>query len=200
MSYSKFRPFQYALISVVFTFSVILTTGCTQERSNWQNHIENYDMEDIEYLFLEKGESITFNYTEHFADTPITIDKFEARSGDESVFTVNGNTITAVGIGKATMPVNLYSKAENTYYYTTAATVYVTAKEDSRLTEIDSAQDLADIRKDLDGYYILKNNIDLSELGDWNPIGNLPIRKGLHPEAMLFEAFLSIRMDIRSKI
>lgn len=49
MSYSKFRPFQYALISVVFTFSVILTTGCTQERSNWQNHIENYDMEDIEY-------------------------------------------------------------------------------------------------------------------------------------------------------
>lgn len=100
MSYSKFRPFQYALISVVFTFSVILTTGCTQERYNWQNHIENYDMEDIEYLFLEKGESITFNYTEHFADTPITIDECDARSSNESVFTVNGNTITAVGISK----------------------------------------------------------------------------------------------------
>lgn len=189
MSYSKFRPFQYALISVVFTFSVILTTGCTQERYNWQNHIENYDMEDIEYLFLEKGESITFHYTEHFADTPITIDKFEARSGDESVFTVNGNTITAVGIGKATMPVNLYSKAENTYYYTTAATVYVTAKEDSRLTEIDSAQDLADIRKDLDGYYILKNNIDLSELGDWNPIGNLPLDESTSPGSNAFRGF-----------
>lgn len=177
MKNCRVKIFCYNIFVVLLILISVLVVGCSPKEYNWQNHIENYDMEDIEYLFLEKGESVTFNYTEHFADTPITIDKFEARSSDESVFTVSGNTITAVGIGRATMPVNLYSKAENTYYYTTAATIYVTAKEDTRLTEIDSAQDLADIRKDLDGYYILKNNIDLSEWGDWNPIGNLPLEE-----------------------
>ena len=87
MKNCRVKIFCYNIFVVLLILISVLVVGCSPKEYNWQNHIENYDMEDIGYLFLEKGESVTFNYTEHFADTPITIDKFEARSSDESVFT-----------------------------------------------------------------------------------------------------------------
>lgn len=38
---------------------------------------------------------------------------------------------------------------------------------------ISTAQQLADISKDLDGYYVLDNSIDLSAFEQWKPIGNM---------------------------
>ncbi len=49
---------------------------------------------------------------------------------------------------------------------------------DQGYTVIKTAQDLDNIRNDLDGKYILMNDIDLSSYSNWNPIGEVDVDAG----------------------
>ncbi len=49
---------------------------------------------------------------------------------------------------------------------------------DQGYTVIKTAQDLDNIRNDLDGKYILMNDIDLSSYSNWDPIGNVDTGEG----------------------
>ncbi|MDE5714932.1 MAG: hypothetical protein K2I42_02255, partial [Anaeroplasmataceae bacterium] len=166
------------LTSFITFIGVIFFIGCSTNYKYYTNVIENYNSFNILDIFLNKGETKDLDFKEQFKNFNIDITKIIAKSSDESVFQVKGNTITAIGMGYATVEVEVYSKKESTCYYTTSANVYVIEESNKDLIEIYSAQDLANMNQNKKGFYILKNNIDLKEWGDWNPIGNLPTHKG----------------------
>ncbi|MDZ7687363.1 MAG: hypothetical protein U5J64_01345 [Halobacteriales archaeon] len=52
------------------------------------------------------------------------------------------------------------------------ATGTVTAQEDQQTVTVSNADDLDDVRDDLDGDYVLANDIDMSDVGNFDPIGS----------------------------
>lgn len=160
------------LFMVIFVIEIL--SSCANQYKYFTNVVENYSSFDVLDIFLNKGECQDIDFKEQFKDSKIEITKIIAKSNNESVFKVKGNTITATGMGFGKVEVEIYSKKESTCYYTTSANVYVIDESYENLIEIHTVQDLANMNQNKNGYYILKNNIDLKDCGDWIPIGNLP--------------------------
>ncbi|MDE7263554.1 MAG: hypothetical protein K2N64_02695 [Anaeroplasmataceae bacterium] len=156
-------------------FVIGALTSCTEDYKYWTNVIENYDEFDVLDIFLSVGETQTIDIYEQFKDSKIEISKVVSRSSNEGVFTIKNHLITATGMGKAKLDVEIYSKKESTCYYATSAIVYVVDPNYESIVEIKTAQDLAQMKLNQSGYYILKSDIDLKDWEDWAPIGNLPI-------------------------
>lgn len=172
---------------LVFLFASLLgistLAGCATDYKYSSNDVPNYDvLADAQDIFLSKGETSSFDFKKKFERTGIDITKIVAKSTDENVFTVKDNKITATGMGQAKVSVEIYSKKEDTCYYTTYANVYVIDENNVNLIEIYTPEDLALMNQNKSGWYILKDNIDLSDWGDWEPIGNLPLEESKSSE------------------
>lgn len=74
----------------------------------------------------------------------------------------NKDTITAYFAGKVEIVVNLYEKSTKTRYWARVAVVYIT--DESNMTEIKTVDDLVAINNNLSGNYILKANLNLSDI------------------------------------
>lgn len=95
----------------------------------------------------------------------------------KNVLTIENDTVRAENSGFAVVAANLYKKGLDNngekiilkVINVIIAEVYVINEE--TMIPITSAEDLANMKNDLDGHYILKSDIDLADWGDWEPIG-----------------------------
>ncbi len=161
-------------ILLLILFFIYIGTGCQSEYKYWTNEIDNFDSFQILDVFLTQGESKIIDFKQQFKNSNLSITKIVAKSTDEEVCTINENSIYAVGMGKAKVKVEIYSSKEMCCYVTTSANVYVVDSSNKDFIEVRTAQDLADMNQNKNGWYILKNDIDLIEYKNWEPIGNLP--------------------------
>ncbi len=157
-------------IFVILLISVLTLTGCGENFNNYTgitNVTNNYEIESI---FMEVGQVIEFDFYQQFKYSGLDITRIDAKSSNESVATIDKNKITAVAMGRTIIDVVLYNKSTLSRHLATALKIYVI--DSDNMTEIKTAQDLANIHLDNKGNYILKSDIDLSDFGVWTPIPN----------------------------
>ena len=175
-----------AIISAAVLMTILacsfIFTGCNLKVFNAAYHGDG----DGEYkplsLIMNAGEKLTIDRS-HFNNlgnwNMANYDGFELEVLEEShegVVTIKKDVITAGNSGSATIMARLYAKGRDAngkkVLYTfgpSIAEIYVI--NEATMTEIRTAQQLADIKNDLGGNYILKSDIDLADWGEWSPIG-----------------------------
>ncbi len=158
-----------SLIILILLCNLLIFYGCTQYKDP---NLYGY-YQDGEKIFMKQGEACGLDIKRLFGSFPDLKD-YALKSSDTSVATVNGNKIFARSVGKATIWVTLKG-AGNITNESCAATVFIT--DENKMTEIYSAQDLDNIRNDLNGFYILKSDIDLADWVNWQPIGQWKVSK-----------------------
>jgi len=169
----KIRLLQAIILAVILAFGVIGMTGCG-----------NADTGDSEYgtfqLVLNAGETYTV-HPERFSFLDFNVGAVElvvAYETHENVVAVNGNTITALNNGRAEIVANVRERNVriNRRRYNRTGQFQigeVRVLNEAEMTEIWTAQDLADMNNDLDGSFILRDNIDLADWCNWTPIGGI---------------------------
>lgn len=162
--------------SFLFLSFIFIGVGssCQSNYKYWSNGIDSFDSFKIYDLFLNKGESQIIDFKQQLEDTNLSITKLIINSKNEDVCTVKENAITATGMGKTSIEAKIYCKNEKTCYLAQLANVYVVDPTHKDLIEIYKAQDLVKMNQNKNGWYILKNDIDLKSYENWEPVGNLP--------------------------
>jgi len=166
-----------AIIVMAFTVSigiVTITAGCNNRSDFTQGGAPLFFEE--QYLFLDIGETARLDVREIFKHSGINISDYVLSSSSEWIASINNNVVTAhrAGnpnnnfIGQTTISVALYDRSTRIRYFVPVAQVFVV--DESYLTEIKTVDDLISIRDNLDGWYILKSNIDLSG-NEWQGMG-----------------------------
>ncbi|VEU82477.1 hypothetical protein [Acholeplasma hippikon] len=162
-----FRRISYTISVVILLIGfMVMLAGC--ENYTESKNLISVDFETRENIFLNINETIEIDFLELFKDYALNIKKVEMTSSDKSIFTVKGSKIEAVGMGTAYAKTTIYDK--NTRKKQTVIAINVYVVNQSKMKEVKTAQDLADISKDIDGTYILKSDIDLKNFGNWLPI------------------------------
>ena len=93
---------------------------------------------------------------------------------DESVAKIENKVITALNKGKTKLTVSSTNSEYNNKY-----SIYITVKDDSNLGSeenpylISTVEEFNNIREDFNGYYKLINDIDLSSIENFEPIGSM---------------------------
>ncbi len=113
------------------------------------------------------------------------IDRFELWTYDyghikggtrEGVVTIEDNVITAAKSGFTTVLASLYRKGKwegkNVTFKLDVRVAEIYVINEATMTHITTAQELADMKNDLGGHYILKADIDLADWGEWKAIDN----------------------------
>lgn len=149
------------IVGAIVCLSYLIWHESKNGNAKHSESIENFSVVDY---FLKKGETVDLSCKNQFKDSGITFTQSTYTSADSSVCSVSGNILTAVGMGRTTIDVELYSKPNDTYYYCVGvcANVYVVDENDEDLIEIRTAQDLLNIKNDLSAKYILKDDVDLA--------------------------------------
>ena len=155
------------IIIAVFIIGAIICMSlliCDEVRHSNKKHYESIANYSVIDYFLKKGDAVDLSCENQFKDSGIDITQSTYTSADTTVCNVSGSVITAVGMGRTTIDVELYSKPNDTYYYCmgVCANVYVVDDNAEDLIEIRTAQDLLNIKNNLSARYILKNDVDLS--------------------------------------
>lgn len=135
-------------------------------------------------LIMNAGEKQSIN-TGHFKGLSIdfaNIEKFNLGilyESSEKVVTIKDNAITAVNNGYAEVYAvireRVPAEASNNgrafirVWEPNIAHIYVI--NEAAMTPITTAQQLAGMKNDLNGKYVLKADIDLKDWGEWTPIG-----------------------------
>lgn len=155
-----------AALCAVVAFGCVFGSACKdQDGYSVSNDVSNYAMKT---LALKAGESFEFDVTETFKDSGIEISDYKILSNE--LYSVKGNKITAKGTGRVSVGVELTSKKAETRFYAVLGTLY--AYDEADFTPVTTAQELAGMK--LDGLYVLKADIDLSAIENWQPVGNFP--------------------------
>lgn len=163
-----------AVLTVLLLLSVALLSGCVSLDNNRTS--ENYHFGRYFYgenTFLSVGDTLTLDVRRIFNMSgleayPDFSRGYSLYSSNTKVVTVRGDKVTAHACGTAY--IGIVFRGKNIVQRATVATVFVT--DEGAIVEIRTAQDLFNIRKDLKGFYILKNDIDLANWGNWMPIAD----------------------------
>jgi hypothetical protein len=157
--------------AIAFCFGMIGCQSADLPVVGYSNVITGYEKLD---LTLNAGETYTVDINEHFKDTGIDFVKYELLSSNPDVVSINKNILTAVDSGMVEIQVTLYDKTSGGdglfAHFSTLGSIYVI--NEATMTPITTAQQLADIKNDMSGKYILKADIDLKDWGEWVPIGS----------------------------
>ena len=168
-------------VIVVMLFATIGLSGC----SNIPSVFAWYDGWGREFgptpLVMNAGEThivtrAQFSFLDfEFERIELVVDN----ETHENVVSIQNNTITAVNNGRALIiayihegRVTVDGQRFNRTWMFFLGEVRVLNK--ASMTPITTAQDLADMNDNLEGNFILMADIDLSEWGNWTPIGKLP--------------------------
>ena len=108
---------------------------------------------------------------------PLNISNAHSVIADEmpnSVSVVQTEDSFALSLNLALLPYNFYHITLRAYNDSGQAEMHVGLRiaREAPITEICTVDDLAGISKNLSGSYLLMNNLDMSDVRDWNPIGS----------------------------
>ena len=149
----------FILVSSIFLISC-------NNYPNVSNAVDNYQVENV---FINSNEEFELDIKQQFASSGINISKYELSSSNDEVASIKRNKIIGKKTGKLVISGVLYDKSKQTKYVVKVANVYVINPED--MIEVKTAEDLAKIKNNMSGHYILKSDIDLANYGSWKPIG-----------------------------
>lgn len=130
------------------------------------NDVQNYNV--IHETLYYKDE-LVINIEEQFKNSGIDIYDYELLSTNEDVAYFDGKKLITKNSGITNIIVSIYERSTSTYHIATSAIIYVI--NENTMIEIKSADDLININNNLYGNYILMNDIDLSKIETWIPIG-----------------------------
>lgn len=144
------------------------------------NYKHRYD--DYEFLFLDdaytKMEKISLEVNEiyeikidnsYLADG-IEYDKFEIYESKD--YKIDNHKIKALNSGKWEINIRLINNKDKIIYGGSFCCVY--CYDVDEMIKINTPEDLSNMSNNLDGHYILNDNIDLSKIENFEPIGNFP--------------------------
>jgi len=178
-----------ALTAIAMLVTITAFTGCDNVTTvfAWYEGSSVYDNFPI---VMNAGETFTVNNS-HLSRFSVSFETFEVWVSSENgevnlsedgfrllplenttVVTIEGNTITAGHSGRVGIAVTLIRRRNGNIIPHSGvhfAIIYV-VNEDT-MTHITTPQELADINNDLNGHFILMNDIYLCEWGEWLPIG-----------------------------
>jgi len=166
------------LVSVVIATIPLIGCGSLEIVYAWYENSSEYDNLPT---VMNAGESITITRA-HFEHVTFEFEDFEVWvhsengiriEGHSSVMIVNNNTITAGDSGRVILAATLTQPREGNVVrkrHIFLAEIYV-INEDTMI-HITTAEELQAINDNLDGHFILMNDIDLSGI-EWTPIGRL---------------------------
>ncbi|MCL2862304.1 MAG: hypothetical protein FWE22_07845 [Firmicutes bacterium] len=176
MKKSILKVFVVAVLVFVATMPMM---GCDNVRTvfAWYEGDSDYLPQ---CLVMNAGETLTIN-SSHFSDLDIEFESFELEAREEThenVVTINGNVVTAANSGYARIIARLYQgreviDGERVRSVWGVSVVYVHVINEETMIPITTAQELADMNSNLDGHFILMDDIDLGDFGEWTPIGNV---------------------------
>lgn len=160
------KKFLSLILSVA---TVFLLCGCTDTYRFFSNDVNNYEVYSV---VLESGQKKEFDIYEIFKNCGFKIDKFEIVQSPNGIYKAEGNTVTAVKCGVSDVKVNLYNKETSTAFQANLCRLY--SFDQSKMTPIRTVSDLQNINNNKDGVYVLKADIDLASVKNWEPLGNHP--------------------------
>lgn len=158
---TKIKKLICIYITVTFIFA---SSACSPSYSYGGDLVKGVD---TCYVFLNAGEKIAISVDEILGDDVQDIEKIEIISGNKKVLKTKGNEILGVGTGISYADTTIYTKNEGAI----SITIQVYVVNPDEMIEIRTPQDLVDIGQNLEGAYILKNDIDLNGYENWSSIG-----------------------------
>lgn len=164
------KKFLLTALAAVMTLCFCSCVPYTEQRAGEYN---------VYPLLLKSGQSFTFDIEEMFGGLGFTIDDCRIEESRQGIFTSKGNTITAIGTGTEEIYAKLRCEEERTIYIVCLGKLYT--YDEKHCTEVKTVEDLQNINAK-GGRYILKNDIDLSSMQNWQPIDILNLdydKKGL---------------------
>ena len=171
-------------IAFIMLFSVVAFSGCGEITTVFAWYEGDGEYGTFQ-LVLNAGEIYTVR-PERFSFLDfnvLVVELVVTYETHENVVAVNGNTITALNNGRAEIVANVRERNvringrryNRTWQFRIGE---VRVLNEAHMTEIWTAQDLADMNNDLDGSFVLRDNIDLSSFSDWSPIGGRTLGSG----------------------
>jgi len=172
------------VIAITMLFVIVAFTGCGGIRTVFAWYEGDGEYGTFQ-LVLNAEETYTVRH-ERFQFLDFDFEAVELEvvyETHENVVSVNGNTITALNNGRAEIVANLREgevvvngrRYDRTWQFRMGE---VRVLDEANMTEIWTAQDLADMNNDLDGSFVLRSSIDLADFGDWTPIGGRTLGSG----------------------
>lgn len=155
------------LIMILIPCLVILYSVYREKNNGWTSYVGSYGSADVIGIEINKPYEISFEKI--ISPTPIKYDEVKINESYDNSFTINGNNIIFNKPGKYTISSSYIDNEGKKTYYVTLLHAFCYDPKD--LIKINSYEDLKNISNDLSGNYILNNNIDLSEIDDFEPIG-----------------------------
>lgn len=156
---------KFIALTICFAAAAAMFSAC----DNYDRVSNDVNCYDKQYIALADGESFTFDLDKIFEGSGLNVKRYIIEDGDN--YSVRGSKITARGTGVSQIGVTLYVPEESCRYICSLGTLYSYDTDD--FTPISTAEELAGITQ-LDGRYMLTNDIDLSQVACWEPIGNFP--------------------------
>lgn len=144
-----------------------LFAGCSPTFTTVSNNVKNYS---VSTYILKSGESISFDVKDIFKDSGLNIKNYDILVEKDSQFTALKNTVTATSTGISYISVALYPRGSSAIYYASLGRLYSYDEQD--FTEIRTVEELCKMKDANKGYYILKSDLDLSGIENWQPIGS----------------------------
>ena len=170
------------ILAIITALAMLLAVGAFIACDNVNTVFAWYEG-DTEYgsfqLVLNAGETYTVRH-ERFQFLPFDFERIELivySETHDNVVSVAGNVIAAVNNGRAEIIAHVHRGivgfGGRRYYSISKFRIgEVRVLDEATMTEIWTAQDLADIGNDLGGSFVLRADIDLADWGNWTPIGS----------------------------
>jgi len=165
-------------IAVTMLFAVLGFAGCNRSTQDVFAWYEGLNGDGPLMLVMNAGDTLTIT-DRHFRDTTIKFESFRLESREETredVVSIRGNVITAVNTGYTRVVALLHQgrqviAGQRTRQVWGISVAFIYVYDESTMTHITTAEELAGINNNLDGHFILMADIDLGNWGEWKSIG-----------------------------
>jgi len=150
--------------------SVLVLFGC----------LEVEDIVEIEFVTFPKTIYVQGEEIDHFSIEVITVDGSETLSSDDERLVITGFDTTTTGTKTMVITVPELDNASISFVYNVVSSLIDVNFGGGTGTELDpyqikNPQHLSNIRLDLDAYFELANDIDLTDV-QWSPIGRIDVQ------------------------
>jgi len=167
-------------VAFIVLFSLIVQFGWREElRVVWTHVRDGTTSWDIP-IVMNEGTILSIN-KEYFNHLDFDVERFELHAVDvngENVVKIENNIIIANYSGITRIVASLFRtttlNGERIISARNATLGYVNVINKNTMTHITTAEELADMNNNPTGHFILMNDIDLADFGEWKPIGRVP--------------------------
>jgi YD repeat-containing protein len=155
---------------VTIMLSVLVLFGC----------LEVEDIVEIEFVTFPKTIYVQGEEIDHFSIEVITVDGSETLTSDDERLVITGFDTATTGTKTMVITVPELDNASISFVYNVVSSLIDVNFGGGTGTELDpyqikNPQHLSNVRLDLDAYYELANDIDLTDV-QWSPIGRIEVQ------------------------